>query len=203
MFDTDIIGVWDYRAASLAKEEGNKNVFEFDLTLWSLLSSLAKERPADAVSQFGLSQKAIGQLAAAKPEQLRVLASGVIIAFKLETSEEAIISKLADAYDPVVLINRKVGDFDAAYWLLLNRMAAKDVEVAKESFGVSLRLLEAVAKATDSQLRHLASTTVTRFSLRFASLIIEEVLLGDRGDVTYPVLKKLQQSLSFQGWRWK
>ncbi|MBR7364780.1 transcriptional regulator, partial [Klebsiella pneumoniae] len=45
MLELDIIGAWDARAVSLDQEEADRNVYEFDLTLWNLLSTLAKERP--------------------------------------------------------------------------------------------------------------------------------------------------------------
>ncbi|WP_430537100.1 hypothetical protein, partial [Salmonella enterica] len=73
--------------------------------------------------------------------------------------------------------------------------------MAKEVFGVSRELAELVAKATDSQLRHMSGTTVTHFTLRFAPSIIEEILDDSREELTHPVLKKLQQSLQGRG-RW-
>ncbi|EFE7782353.1 transcriptional regulator, partial [Escherichia coli] len=54
MLELDIIGAWDARAVNLDQEEADRNVYEFDLTLWNLLSTLAKERPDDAASQFSL-----------------------------------------------------------------------------------------------------------------------------------------------------
>ncbi|AMY86152.1 hypothetical protein AW51_23615 (plasmid) [Salmonella enterica subsp. enterica serovar Anatum str. USDA-ARS-USMARC-1736] len=93
-------------------------------------------------------------------------------------------------------------EFDAAYWLLFNRVASRDPEMAKEVFGVSRELAELVAKATDSQLRHMSGTTVTHFTLRFAPSIIEEILDDSREELTHPVLKKLQQSLQGRG-RWR
>ncbi|EBE3802003.1 transcriptional regulator, partial [Salmonella enterica subsp. enterica serovar Heidelberg] len=98
--------------------------------------------------------------------------------------------------------NHSVDEFDAAYWLLFNRVASRDPEMAKEVFGVSRELAELVAKATDSQLRHMSGTTVTHFTLRFAPSIIEEILDDSREELTHPVLKKLQQSLQGRG-RWR
>ncbi len=79
---------------------------------------------------------------------------------------------------------------------------SRDPEMAKEVFGVSRELAELVAKATDSQLRHMSGTTVTHFTLRFAPSIIEEILDDSREELTHPVLKKLQQSLQGRG-RWR
>ncbi|OZT42763.1 transcriptional regulator, partial [Salmonella enterica subsp. enterica serovar Typhimurium] len=38
MLELDIIGAWDARAVNLDQEEVDRNVYEFDLTLWKLLS---------------------------------------------------------------------------------------------------------------------------------------------------------------------
>lgn len=202
MLELDIISVWDVRAANLDQEEADKNVYEFDLTLWSLLCTLAQERPQYAASQFSIGMNTVDKLALATFTQLKALASGVLISFKLETAEQNIIARLKEEYDPVVFINHNVDEFDAAYWLLFNRVASRDPEMAKEIFGVSIDLAEQVAKATDSQLRHMSGTTVTHFSLRFAPSIIEEILDDSRVEVTHPVLKKLQQSLQGRG-RWR
>nr|WHE44056.1 hypothetical protein LOCMHKOF_00173 [Providencia stuartii] len=203
MLELDIIGAWDARAVNLDQEEADRNVYEFDLTLWNLLSTLAKERPDDAASQFSLGMDTVQKLSLATPSQLEALASGVLISFKLETAEQNIITRLSGDYDPVVFINHSVDEFDAAYWLLFNRVASRDPEMAKEVFGVSRELAELVAKATDSQLRHMSGTTVTHFTLRFAPSIIEEILDDSREELTHPVLKKLQQSLQGRGrWRW-
>ncbi|HGY1840421.1 TPA: transcriptional regulator [Citrobacter freundii] len=189
MLELDIIGAWDARAVNLDQEEADRNVYEFDLTLWNLLSTLAKERPDDAASQFSLGMDTVQKLSLATPSQLEALASGVLISFKLETAEQNIITRLSGDYDPVVFINHSVDEFDAAYWLLFNRVASRDPEMAKEVFGVSRELAELVAKATDSQLRHMSGTTVTHFTLRFAPSIIEEILDDSREELTHPVLK--------------
>lgn len=202
MLELDIIGAWDARAVNLDQEEADRNVYEFDLTLWNLLSTLAKERPDDAASQFSLGMDTVQKLSLATPSQLEALASGVLISFKLETAEQNIITRLSGDYDPVVFINHSVDEFDAAYWLLFNRVASRDPEMAKEVFGVSRELAELVAKVTDSQLRHMSGTTVTHFTLRFAPSIIEEILDDSREELTHPVLKKLQQSLQGRG-RWR
>lgn len=126
MLELDIIGAWDARAVNLDQEEADRNVYEFDLTLWNLLSTLAKERPDDAASQFSLGMDTVQKLSLATPSQLEALASGVLISFKLETAEQNIITRLSGDYDPVVFINHSVDEFDAAYWLLFNRVASRD-----------------------------------------------------------------------------
>ncbi|MEK9497166.1 transcriptional regulator [Photorhabdus sp. P32] len=202
MLELDIIEAWDIKAANLDQEEADKNVYEFDLTLWNLLGALAKERAEDTSSQFSLNAEIVNRLASATALQFEALASGVLISFKLETPEQTIISHLSGEYDPIVFIHKTIDEFDAAYWLLLNRVAVKDVDMAKEVFGVSRELATLVAHSTDSQLRHMSATTVTYFTLRFAPSIVEEILDDSWNELTHPVLKKLQQSLQGRG-RWR
>ena len=63
------------------KKKPDRNVYEFDLTLWNLLSTLAKERRDDAASQFSLGMDTVQKLSLATPSQLEALASGVLISF--------------------------------------------------------------------------------------------------------------------------
>ncbi|WP_353487365.1 hypothetical protein [Escherichia coli] len=140
MLELDIIGAWDARAVNLDQEEADRNVYEFDLTLWNLLSTLAKERPDDAASQFSLGMDTVQKLSLATPSQLEALASGVLISFKLETAEQNIITRLSGDYDPVVFINHSVDEFDAAYWLLFNRVALNRPGFPGECFICELRL---------------------------------------------------------------
>ena len=128
-------------------------------------------------------------------DQLKSLASVVLISFQLEIPESEIISRLTGSYDPVIFIHRSVDEFDCAYWLLFNRVATKDIVMAKEVFGVSKNLAEHVANVTDSQLRYMSSSTSTNFSLRFLPNTIKEVLSNTRENITYSILKKMQQSL--------
>ncbi|STS99956.1 Uncharacterised protein [Klebsiella pneumoniae] len=86
MLELDIIGAWDARAVNLDQEEADRNVYEFDLTLWNLLSTLAKERPDDAASQFSLGMDTVQKLSLATPSQLEALASGVLILFQTRNS---------------------------------------------------------------------------------------------------------------------
>ncbi len=201
MFESNIIKILDCYAAGLDKKEGDRNIFELDLTLWNLLRTLAKESPDEVTNRFSLSQNVADRLAMALPTQLLRLASGVLLSFKLEADEKLILSGLIESYDPLELVNHKINDFAAAYWLLLKRDAAEDLEIAKERFGVSRALAEHVAKATDNQLRYLTTVVPMRFSLRCKSSIIGEILNANFDEVTSPLVKKLQQSLQCRRWR--
>jgi len=195
MFDFNTAQGLDIKSVRLDKEEPDRNIYEFDLTLWSLLCNLAKTRPDEVVSQFSISMDTVVKLSYANSSQLARLASGVLLSFKPEISDKDIIAQLGKKYDPVVFINHTVNEFDSAYWLLLNRVACRDHERAREIFGVSKNIAEMVSKATDNQLRYLSRTTVIPFSLRFSPAIIEQILDDSRKEPAYPVLKKLQQSL--------
>lgn len=195
MLGTDVIRALDQRAVNLNEAQGDKDVYEFDLTLWTLLRTLAAENPQLAESQFSLSEQAVAHLASASGEHLRSLSSGVLVSFRLETKEDAILEALKLPYDPAVFLSTEVDAFDASYWLLMSRIARRDVAVAKAGFGVSRNLVVAVAEASDNQLRQLASNTLTHFSLRFSSAILVEILQSDPTSSTFFILKKLQQCL--------
>ncbi|MND15765.1 Flagellar transcriptional regulator FlhD [compost metagenome] len=199
--DLDIISTLDMRSLTMEAETADANVFEFDYTLWNLVCTLSQSHPDMAASQFSLNMRTIDKLASATPAQIKELASGVCLSFKLKTSECSIIKILSEGYDPAIAIKRSLEEFDAAYWLLVNRMALRDLEIAREIFGISYELASAVAKATDSQLRQMAATTVTRIGLRCSASVIEEILEDNREDKTHPLLKKIQQSLGQGGWR--
>lgn len=73
--------------------------------------------------------------------------------------------------------------------------------MAKEVFGVSRELAELVAKATDSQLRHMSGTTVAHFAAFCSESIIEEILDDEPGRVNTPVLKNCNSLYRDVGWR--
>ncbi|AIJ10631.1 transcriptional regulator [Escherichia coli] len=199
LLEQNIIEASAFKAVQVTEQEVDRNVYEFDMNLWSLLCTLAKENPVEAATQFCIGMDIAERLAQATHSQICALASGVVLSFRLETPEHILITRLNEDYDPMVFINQRVDEFDAAYWLLFNRIAIQDIGLAKEVFGVSNELAELVAKATDSQLRHMSGTTLTHFTLRFSPTIIGEILDQNREDLTQPVLKKLQQSLKGKG----
>lgn len=194
----NLIDTYDEIALSLDSEEPDQNIYEFDLTLWNLLRLLSQRSPDEACHHFSINAETVTRLAKATDWQLSALASGILISFKLETPEREIISRLTGHYDAVVCLHG-VEDFDAAYWLLLARVANKDIEIARQSFGVSRELASHVVKATNSQLRTMASNIVIHFSLRFQTSVLDDVLSRDSQDITYPILRKLLQSLALEG----
>ncbi|MFC6674032.1 transcriptional regulator [Marinobacterium aestuariivivens] len=188
----------DNRAIQVTEQRPDQNLYEFDLTLWSLLSTLTKAAPEKVQHQFNLTTEAVRALSCAKEHDLKQLASGVLISFRLQTSEVEITEHLGKEYDQTIQLQRSVGsEFDSAYWLLLKRMAQRDHLVASTAFGVSPRLAVAVSEATDNQLRHLATSIVTAFTLRFESqllpLLIENRETPMRARLFF---RKYQQSMS-------
>lgn len=198
--DLDIIRTLDTQSMTMEQEVADPNVFEFDLTLWSLLHQLSREHPEIAASQFSLSQTTVSKLGTSTSEKLQKLASGVLLSFRLLTDESTVIQILSENYDPTIAIKRDLELFDASYWHLMNRVALRDLEFAREVFGISYELALAVSRATDSQLRQMASRTVTRIGLRCSASVIEEIL-DARDDITPPLLKKIQLSLGQGGYR--
>jgi len=67
-------------------------------------------------------------------------------------------------------------EFELTYWLTLRNLARQDAPSAATTFGVSHTLAEAVAEATDNQIRHLVTEVVTACTLRFGPEIVEGLL---------------------------
>lgn len=188
----------DMQALQVTEQRPDQNIYEFDLTLWTLLAALAKHAPEKAQVQFSLPMNGIESLAQADESQLARLASGVLISFKLQTDEEAVLKQLQEEYIPVITLSDTRGsEFDTAYWLLLKRVAHKDHLVAAAAFGLSPALTLAVSEATDNQLRHLVTTTITAFTLRFDPRLLSPLLMTEKGPVNAQFFfRKYQQSMS-------
>lgn len=188
----------DMYAIQVTEQRPDQNIYEFDLTLWTLLSTLAKNAPYKAQVQFSLTDGGIEALVKASENRIARLASGVLIGFRLQTDEEDVLAKLKEAYVPVItLSDTKGAEFDTAYWLLLKRVAQKDHLVAAAAFGLSTTLTLAVSEATDNQLRHLVTNTVTAFTLRFDPQLLRPLLKTEQGSVNANFfLRKYQQSMS-------
>lgn len=189
----------DMKALQVTEQRPDQNIYEFDLTLWTLLSALAKNAPEKALLQFSLPASGIDALTTADEHLLARLASGVLIGFRLQTDEATILRKLEEEYVPVITLSDTNGsEFDSAYWLLLKRIAQKDHFVAAAAFGLSPALALAVSNATDNQLRHLVTTTITAFTLRFDPKLLPLLLTTDKGPVNAQFFfRKYQQSMSY------
>lgn len=191
----DIIDQYDKFAIELHKERRDQDVYEFDLTLWSLLKLLAINAPFEAKSQFDLTESVVEKLAAVPESRLKFLASGVLLSFKLKTNESDVIDILSRDYNSAVCLQNVVDDFDAAYWLLLNKVASKNLEMAVQAFGVSEELATAVVFASYSQLRSMSHQVITRFLLRFDIGVLDKILSDGPYDTTSVILHKIQQTL--------
>lgn len=203
MIGMDVVGLWDTRARQLEQDStaSDKSVYEFDLTLWTLLHTLARERPEEALARFAVDAHTVARMASATPAQLERLASGVLFSFRSAGSDQEILTRLTENYDRLVFLNQQVDAFTSAYWFLIKRVAARGIEVASEVFGISQELCRHIATASDNQIRHMAVTIDTRIALRFDAAILDDLLdESPRGECS-PVatLKKLQQSLSWSG----
>ena len=188
---------WDRESIETSNHRPNPNVYEFDLTLWFVLSELCKRSPVDAADFFSLPAPTVLALARASKKQLQRLASGVFIGFRLATPEEAVMSFLTSDYTPVIRLSETQGtEFDTAYWLLLKSVGSQYTpEVAATIFDISTELARVVMSATDNQLRHIAEMTVTAFSLRFDTDLVP-VLMGMKDHTPGRFLQKHQQSIS-------
>lgn len=192
-----VLTEWDQDSLETSNHRPNPNVYEFDLTLWFVLSELCKHSPKDASDFFSLPTSTVLALASASKEQLQRLASGVFIGFRLVTPEDAVMGFLRSDYTPVIQLSDTQGtEFDSAYWLLLKSVGNEYTpEVAATIFDISTELAEVVMSATDNQLRHIAEMTVTAFSLRFDTELVP-ILMGVNDHTPGRFLQKHQQSIS-------
>lgn len=190
----DFIEALDTHARLIGQRGSDRDVFEFDLSLWELLSALSRDNPTETMTHFTLSPKTVKALAVAKRGHLRLLSSGILISFKLETPENEIVARFAEEYDSNIF-NSGNNAFDLAYWQLLRRIAKeKGYLFAKEVFGISGDLAEKISQATDGQIRYMTEKTETFFSLRFSPSIIEEILSSEKCSMK-AIFMKYQQSL--------
>lgn len=193
--ERDVIGSFDKFAVQLSEEKPDQDICEFDLTLWTLLKLLSANAPSQVSNHFSLPEDLVNKLALAPESYLSQLASGVLLSFKLETDQMEVIDTLADSYDSVICLKNVVDDFDAAYWLLLNKLASRNLDMAMQIFGISSDLASSVAASSNSQLRSLSHRVVIKFSLRFNIGVLDQFLSADLADTTPILLKKIQQSL--------
>lgn len=193
--ERDVIGSFDKFAVQLSEEKPDQDIFEFDLTLWTLLKLLSANAPSQVSNHFSLPEDLVNKLASTPDSYLSQLASGVLLSFKLETDQMEVIDTLAGSYDSVICLKNVVDDFDAAYWLLLNKLASRNLDMARQNFGVSSGLASSVAASSNSQLRSLSHRVVIRFSLRFDIGVLDQFLSAALADTTPILLKKIQQSL--------
>jgi len=159
------------------------------------LKLLSANAPSEVSNHFFIPEDLVNKLASAPDSYLSQLASGVLLSFKLETDQTEVIDTLAGSYDSVVCLKNVVDDFDAAYWLLLNKLASRNLDMAMQIFGVSSGLASSVAASSNSQLRSLSHRVVIRFSLRFDIGVLDQFLSAALADTTPILLKKIQQSL--------
>jgi hypothetical protein len=193
--ERDVIGSFDRFAVQLSEEKPDQDIYEFDLTLWTLLKLLSANAPYEVSNHFSIPEDLVKKLASAPDSSILQLASGVLLSFKLETDQIEVIDKLTGSYDSVICLRNVVDDFDAAYWLLLNKLACRNLDLAMQIFGVSSGLASSVASSSNSQLRSLSHRVVVRFSLRFDIDVLDQFLSGSLADRTPIILKKIQQSL--------
>ncbi len=187
---------YNMNITSLSESQADKNVYEFDLSLWTLLKYLAEIHPLEVSEQFSLPLETVEALAGATKHQLELLSSGVILSFKLSSPEKPYISHLEQSFDQVCLTPPSDAGFGTAYWLLMGKVSQQDIYIAAQTFGVSVNLTRVVSRASDNQLRNLACSKDIPFSIRFSPELVQEILDSDEQKVTHLILKKHQQSIT-------
>ena len=93
--------------------------------------------------------RTIGKLASATPAQLKGTSVRRLLVIQAQDLGMQHHQNSRERYDPAIAIRRSLDEFDAAYWLLVNRMAFRDLEIDKRKKFLVFRyeLASAVAKS--------------------------------------------------------
>lgn len=188
----------DIHAMRVSEQRPDRNLYEFDLTLWSILSTLACSTPVLAKEQFGLTDCAISALQNIDEDSLRRLSSGVLFSFKLRTDERLILDALEKPYSPAInWHNMQLAAFDATYWLLMKTVTLSSPSMISAAFGVSKKLAFTIANSTDNQIRQMATETKTNFTLNFDPSLLTQLTSykKGRGSARF-FIRKYQQAIA-------
>ncbi len=189
---------WDQATLKALSSSPRQNILEFDQSLWTFVHVLCANANPAAQANFNLSDETVEFLANQESTKIIQLASGTLLSFSLAVPESEIFNELAKPYSVETFVHRtEHHEFDAAYWLLMNRVAGEELYAATQVFGISLQMARSIAQATDLQVRHLATTVQTCFSLRFNQDLIPHML--DNTILSNCHLKRVIQSLD--SWR--
>lgn len=195
----DLIGSLDRSALELCHGKYDDNVFELDFNLWGLIHILSQENPKSLKNVFNFTDKTIETISSATRSSIGSLASAHLLSFTLadanEELEQAIDSLNLDNDQYIYLFNTvEYDEFSFAYWLLANRLAAKDVSYASVIFDISEHILKKIKQLTDLKLRTLASQFPPVFQLRYCqSLIFDRLNNHENKAISY--MKSIQLSL--------
>lgn len=196
MIENRMIESWDDDAISLLDPQPIVDLYEFDLTLWKLVSLASSEEPGHTARLFGLHPSTVSLLAEADPDRLDRLASGSILSFSLQATSDEINSQIQQSYYPAVLISHEPDRFSIQFWSLVRELALKDPLVASQQFAIPRPLAKKIAKMTSSQICHLASRLTATFTFRFSEKLIVDLLTCAEDELRYYLSLKLQQSVS-------
>lgn len=196
----DGITAWHERALNIANERPDENLWEFDLSIWRVFLTLVIKSPEQAKAMYKLSSTFMDAIQRhGVDDAIELLPSGVICSFKVDIDDDLMIRTMEEARNgrQSFIDHLRYGvELDCAYWLTMNRVALRDKDFARVAFGRSKKLIEAVANATDNQIRYAASKIGTRISLRNSEQVILNVIESERGDQLKRLAQKYQQALS-------
>ncbi len=165
-------------------------MYELDLTLWRFLKNLAYRQPELAADQFKIKLDTARQIAQASEPELRKLASGELLSFRLDTPEKDLIHFLEkpDGIDFLKYIDAAEAFNAKHYYSSLNLMAIDDIDMACLCFCVSRQFAQAIAQASFMQIETLANTVLLQFSLSCTERPILDYLKGK--DSAHALIKK-------------
>lgn len=195
-----VIDSIDQAAIAIPHAKPDMDLYEFDVTLWKLLSSAANEEPSVTAQVFGLKPQTVELLANADPSRLDKIASGSLLSFRLAAMDDekesvSILESAAKSYRPEIAIYEPIDRFAHNYWTLLKRLVVKDKNLASQQFCISYKLLNILYECTDSQIYNIATKLPSSFRLRFQESLIQSLLFCDEEEFGFYLMLKIQQSI--------
>lgn len=149
------------QAYHLVDAKPDPDILELDAGLWNLFATLCRRPDSEWVrDHLAISSTGAEALARATPSQIEGLASGVVLGFRLADPAiaERALEMLAEPASGADRGNLFFEDFGPGhkFWSTLQRASQRSPALAALAFGVNAELAEAMATATDNQVRSLA-----------------------------------------------
>lgn len=196
-----------FKAGPLDEKRPFQNLYELDLSLWSIFQQSAKSNKKFTAKCLEISEGTSYELGCAPHAKLRKLASGVFLSFSLDSNSPTLLKNIAsvlakyDEHLPELLLSNSKSAKSMAvikakqYWRVMRDLALfNGINRAALAFNVTYEVAEKISKFSDAQLLNLALNTKTRFILRFSDSTLLELL--KREHTTHHSLLRYQQILS-------
>lgn len=196
-----------FKAENLQLKKPFQNLYELDLSMWMFFRSCATYNENITADHLQIPAETARLLSNAPDSKLRIIASGVLLSFSINSSTNEFLSSirrslveydllLPELLSPNCNTNHKLEVLKAERYLRVMRDLAlySGAKRAALAFNVDYEVAQAVLELSDSQLLHLALNSSISFKLRFNEKTLRELLT--RENTTHYSLVRYQQALS-------